>query len=283
MKVRLNWYDFGSRYVMNNSRIFIFLILSVIAFGFTEQQPQASVSELKTTAVNEAFKRGEKLKFRLHYGFMDAAEITLDVKDEAKTFGSSNTFHVVGVGNSKGSFDWFFKVRDRYETYIDENALVPWFFLRRVDEGGYIINQDYFFNHYKKKVEIGAGESFDIPDDTQDMLSAFYATRCIDFTNAKEGDVFTINSFVDKEMFKLQIKYVGKETIKTGLGKFKCLKFRPVIQKGRIFKHEDDLKVWITDDKNHIPVRAEAEILFGSIKMDLIEYSGLANPISKVD
>ena len=271
------------KYSMNKPLVFILVVFSIMGLGFAPQEPQVPAAELKTTAVNEAFKRGEKLKFRLHYGFMDAAEITLDVKDEVKTFGSSNTFHVVGLGNSKGSFDWFFKVRDRYETYIDEQHLVPWFFLRRVDEGGYIINQDYFFNHYNKKVEIGAGESFDIPDDTQDMLSAFYATRCMDFSNAKEGDIFTVNSFVDKEFFKLQIKYVGKETIKTSLGKFKCLKFRPVIQKGRIFKHEDDLKVWITDDKNHIPVRAEAEILFGSIKMDLIEYSGLANPIAKVD
>ena len=232
---------------------------------------------------NEAFGRGEVLKYRLHYGWMDAGEIVMEVKEEVKNFGNRSTFHIVGTGVSKGTFDWFFRVRDRYETYIDEELLVPWLFLRRVEEGSYTLSQDYFFNHHKHKVDIGGGVTYDIPPNTQDMLSAFYAARCIDFSNAKEGDIFTINSFVDKELFPLKIKYAGKETIKTNLGKFKCLKFRPVIQKGRVFKKEDDLKVWITDDKNHIPVRVQAELLVGSIKMDLTEYFGLANSIAKVD
>jgi hypothetical protein len=232
---------------------------------------------------NEAFKKGEVLKFRLHYGFMDAGEAVLEVKNEDREIGGRKVFHMVGVGYSKGSFDWFYKVRDRYETYVDQEALLPWIFIRRVNEGGYVINQDYIFNHYKDKVDVGEGKVFDTPDNVQDMLSAFYFTRSLDFSNAKAGDIYTIPAFVDKEVFPMKIKYIGKETIKTDLGKIRCIKFRPVVQKGRIFKKEEDLNVWITDDKNHIPVRAQAEILVGSIKMDLIDYSGLANPISKVN
>ena len=112
------------------------------------------------------------------------------------------------------------------------------------------------------------------------MLSAFYYARCIDYSIAKEGDVFTINGFVDKEVFPIKIRYVGKETIDSDIGKVRCLKFRPILQKGRIFKREEDLNVWITDDKNHIPVRAQAKILVGSIKMDLESYAGLANPLA---
>ena len=227
-----------------------------------------------------AFKRGEVLKYRIHYGFLDAAEAIMEIKEENQLIGGRNTFHIFGLGHSKGGFEWFFKVRDRYETYIDEEAIVPWVFIRRVDEGGYIINQDLVFNHVKKTVNSN-GKIFDIPENVQDMISSFYYARCLDFSNAKEGDIFNVTSFVDDQVFPLQIRYVGKETIKSDVGKIRCLKFRPVLQKGRIFKHEDDLKVWITDDKNHIPIRAEAEILFGSIKMDLTFYSGLANPIAK--
>ncbi len=230
---------------------------------------------------NEAFQRGEKLTFRLHYGFIDAGVAVLEVKDEVKMFGSRKSFHIVGTGTSIGTFDWFFKVRDRYETYIDEEAIIPWFFVRRVDEGGFKISQDYTFNHYANKVDVGEGEKIDIPDNTQDMLSAFYAARCLDFSSAKEGDIFDITSFVDKEIFPMQIKFVGKETIKTSLGKVKCLTFRPVVQKGRVFKKEEDMKVWITDDKNHIPVRAQAELLIGSIKLDIVKAEGLVNPITK--
>lgn len=231
---------------------------------------------------NQAFKRGEKLVYKLHYGIIDAGRAELEIKDDAREIGGRRTLHAVGIGYSKGSFDWFFKVRDRYETYIDEQAIVPWVFIRRVNEGGFIINQDQVYNHFKRKVNSN-GKIFDVPENVQDMLSAFYAARTMDFSKAKEGDIFSVSSFVDDEVWELKIKYVGKETIKVGNNKFRCLKFRPVVQKGRIFKKEEDLNVWISDDKNHIPVRAEADILVGSIKMDLVSYSGLANPMAIIN
>jgi len=232
---------------------------------------------------NEAFKSGESLTYRLHYGFMDAGVAVLHVMPEIKEIGGRKVYHIVGDGYSKGSFDWFFKVKDRYETYLDQDALVPWYFLRRCNEGGYIINQDYLFNHYTKKVDVGEGKTYDVPAGIQDMLSAFYYARNIDFSNAKAGDVFSIPSFVDKEIWPLKIKFVGKENLKTDLGTFRCLKFRPIIQTGRIFKKEEDLNVWITDDKNHVPLRAQAKIMFGSVKMDIVSFENLANPTSKVE
>ena len=260
----------------------IYLVLfSSIIYGFAPEPGGANPALY--TATNEAYKRGEVLKYRLHYGWMDAGEAVMQVKEEIKKIGSRSVFHVVGTGISKGTFDWFFKVRDRYETYIDEESLVPWLFIRRVEEGSYTLSQDYFFNHYKNKVDVGGGTLYDIPSNTQDMISSFYAARCIDFSNAKEGDIFTINSFVDKEIFELKIKYVGKETIKSDVGKIRCLKFSPVLQKGRIFKREEDLKVWISDDKNHIPIRAQADILFGSLKIDLSDYKELTNKMALED
>jgi hypothetical protein len=227
--------------------------------------------------INSAFKEGEVLTYRLHYGFIDAGVAILEVKPEVLDVSGRKVYHMVGNGYSKGSFDWFFKVRDRYESFVDKDALLPWMFVRRVDEGGYKINQDYTFNHYLNKVDIGGGQKYDIPAGTQDMISSFYAARNLDFSTAKEGDIFTIQSFVDKEVWPLKIRYVGKETIETDLGKYRCLKFRPIVQKGRIFKKEEDLNVWITDDKNHVPLRAQAKILVGSIKLDIVSWQNLAN------
>lgn len=231
---------------------------------------------------NDAFKAGEILSYRLHYGVMDAGVAVLEVKPEVMDVAGRKVYHVVGNGYSKGTFDWFFKVRDRYETFIDKDALLPWMFVRRVNEGGYIINQDYMFNHYTNKVDVGGGEKVDVPAGTQDMISAFYSARNLDFTDAKEGDVFTINSIVDKEIWPLKIRYVGKETIETEVGTYKCIKFRPIVQKGRIFKHEEDLNVWITDDKNHVPLRAQAKLMVGSVKLDITSMKNLANPTSEV-
>lgn len=243
---------------------------------------QNNVIELPSNP-NTAFKEGEVLTYRLHYGIMDAGIAVLEVKPEVLDVSGRKVYHVVGNGYSKGSFDWFYKVRDRYETFIDKDALVPWMFVRRVDEGGVKFSQDYTFNHYAKKVDVGGGEKYDVPVGIQDMLSAFYAARNLDFSKAKEGDIFSLNSFIDKELWPVKMRYIGKETIECEIGTYKCLKFRPIVQKGRVFKSEEDLSVWITDDKNHIPLRAQAKILIGSIKMDITAASNLANESSKVN
>jgi hypothetical protein len=232
---------------------------------------------------NEAFKRGEMLSFRLHYGFIDAGVATLAITDESRDLGGRKTFHVVGLGKSQGAFDWFFKVRDRYETYIDDQAIVPWLFVRRISEGSYTCSQDYIFNHYNEKVDVGEHKMYDTGPNMQDMLSAFYNARTMDLSGAKPGDTFSINAFMDKEIFPVKIKFIGRETITIGMGTFKCLKFRPIIQKGRVFKHEEDLNVWISDDKNHIPIMGQADVLVGSIKAELTGYSGLSNPVAKVE
>jgi hypothetical protein len=241
-----------------------------------------NISKDLPVAHNNAFKEGEVLTYRLHYGIMDAGIATLEVKPSVLEVSGRKVYHIVGNGYSKGTFDWFYRVRDRYETFLDKDAMGPWMFVRRVDEGGFKFSQDYKFNHYTKKVDVGGGEKYDVPEGIQDMLSAFYAARNLDFSTAKEGDVFTVNSFVDKELWPLKIRYVGKEVIETDIGKYSCLVFRPIVQQGRIFKSEEDMKVWITDDKNHVPLRAQAKILVGSIKMDIMSAQNLANPEAKV-
>jgi len=260
----------------------------ILNFLQAPSSPESNAQSEKNTIVtpglsnkvNTAFKPGEVLTYRLHYGFIDAGVAVLEVKPEIQSLSGRKMYHIVGNGYSKGSFDWFFKVRDRYETYLDSAALVPWRFVRNVDEGGYKFQQYYFFNRYTNKVNVGNNETFPIRDETQDMVSSFYAARNIDFTKAKEGDVFTVDSFLDKESWPMKIKYVGKETIKSDVGKIRCLKFRPIVQKGRIFKKEEDLTMWISDDANHIPIRAEAKILVGSIKLDLTSVSNNIAPLA---
>lgn len=230
---------------------------------------------------NSAFRPGEKLTYRLHYGILNAGEAVLEVKPDILNINGRQVYHIVGTGYTTGTTDWFFKVRDRYETYMDKDALLPWYFVRRVEEGGYKFSQDYAFNHYTKKVDIGNNQKYDIPVDVQDMVSAFYAARSMNLSNAKTGDVLSMMCFMDKELWPMQIKLIGRETIDTDLGPIRCLKFRPIVQKGRVFKQEEDMTVWISDDANHLPVRAQADILVGSIKMDLSAVKNLANPLAK--
>ncbi len=248
-----------------------------------QQMVETKSTEQLPSTPNTAFKEGEILTYRLHYGLLNAGNVVLEVKPDILDVGARKVYHIVGTGYTTGSADWFYKVRDRYETYMDKDALLPWMFVRRVDEGGYKFSQDYAFNHYLKKVDIGNNEKFDVPAGIQDMVSAFYSARNMDLSSAKAGDIYSITCFVDKEIWPLKIKFVGREEIETDIGKYRCLRFRPVVQKGRVFKNEDDLNVWISDDKNHLPMRVKANIIIGSVKMDITGAKNLANSTSKVD
>lgn len=225
---------------------------------------------------NEAFRQGEVLKFRIHYGLFDAGEATLEVKEELQKFGGRDCYHMIGNGKSVGAFNWFFKVRDRYESIIDREAMVPWLFIRRVNEGGYIINQNVSFNHFTDSAKSEKATIL-IPENTQDLISSFYYARTLDFSQAKEGDVFQISGYLDDAIIPLNLKFIGRETIDSKKGKFRCIKLRPMLQEGRIFKDKEDMTIWVSDDKNKIPIRVQTDILIGSIKMDLVDFSNLAN------
>lgn len=244
---------------------------------------ELSKSDILPERVHSSFKAGEKLTYLVHYGLIDAGEAVIELKETGYTFKGRPALHAVGTGTSLGAFDVFFKVRDRYETYIDQSGVFPWYFSRRVNEGGYKISQDYSFDHIEGSVLTEKNETHQIPVGVQDMISAFYYARTLDYTNAQVGDIFEIPTFLDGETFILKIKYLGRDEVKVRNGKYDCLKFVPVVQEGRIWKDEEDLNVWISNDENKIPILAKTKILVGSIKMELSDYSGLANSISKID
>lgn len=230
---------------------------------------------------NKAFQVGEYLKYRVHYGIVDAGVAELRVQKMTVKNGRPS-YHIVGTGKSVGMFNWFFKVRDRYETYLDKEAMMPWEFIRDVEEGGHEIKRHIYFNQYEQKAKDvkKSDKEYDVPANVQDILSAFYYARSADYSNLKKGDMIEINTFVDHEVFPLNLKFDGYETIKTKFGEIYTMRFLPVVQKGRIFKEEDGVFFWITADANHVPVRVESELAVGSIKMDLIEYKGLKNKIN---
>lgn len=256
-----------------------FLLLFCV---ITNSQIQAQVLRIWS---QNAFTTGESLDFKASYGIIDAAKINLTILAEKAVVGKRNTFHVVGQGKSLGAFSWFFKVDDRYETYIDDQSIIPWIFVRRVHEGGYQLKRNIYFNHYQDKAVVkelknDSKTTYEINSNSQDLLSAFYYARTLDLQSAKVGQEFVISTFFDKENYPLKIKFVGREKVKTDLGEFNCLKFNPMLQEGRVFKEKEDMTIWISDDQNKVPIRLQTNLLIGSLKIDLDEYRGLMVPLN---
>ncbi len=256
----------------------LLLQMSTIA---KSQNKELSETPFKTIE-HKAFAPGEVLEYKLAYGLINAGTAKLTISKSENKIQGREILHMVGEGRSISAFDWFFKVRDRYETYMDEKAVFPWLFVRRINEGGYSKEQDYKFFQNKGEVVNEDEETYQVPLGVQDMLSAFYYARTIDFSNAKKGDIFEFPAFVDEEVYPIRMKYKGKKKIKIKRGKFDCLVFSPSVQEGRIFESDDDLTVYITNDNNKIPVLAKAKVLVGSIRMELTDFTNLSNPIALV-
>jgi hypothetical protein len=234
---------------------------------------------------NDAFDVGEYFKFRVHYGIVTAGYATLEVKEA--TLSNQKVFHIVGKGFTTGLSKFFFKVEDLYESYIDKETGSPYRYVRKIDEGGYTKNQEGFFNSsgnkilvkdYKHKIE----KTLDIPKNTQDILSSFYYFRNYpNIDKMKSGEYVTIDMFFDNEITKFRLKFIGREDITTKFGVVSTMIFRPLVQSGRIFKEEESLTMWISDDDNRLPLRIKASLMVGSIKADLEDYKGLKNPFKR--
>lgn len=231
------------------------------------------------TPQEDAYTTGEWFKLRIHYGFVNAGYATLEVKDAS--LNSKKTHHIIGKGYTVGMSRFFFKVDDLYETYIDKETRNPYQFVRKINEGGYTKNQEGFINQNANKVTVKdyknkTEKTFSIPKNTQDILSTFYYLRNhpnIDKLNV--GESIVIDMFFDDETTKFRLKFIGRENISTKFGVVPAMIFRPLVQSGRVFKEQESVTVWISDDDNKLPLRVKASLAVGSIKADLDAYKGL--------
>lgn len=225
------------------------------------------------------FKEGEVLHYKLKYGIITAAEATIKVLPSDLMFDGKPTFRLSVDASTSGTFDIFYKVRDHYDSYIDRKELTPYFYQENIREGKYRRQDKARFYQDSKKV-ISTNGTFETPNtQTFDLVSAYYFARNLDISKLKLNDTFTLNYFLGKELNALQIQYIGKETIKTKIGKINCLKFSPSIEPGRVFKKDSKLYLWITDDNNRVPVKAQVEILVGTVTLEINSASGLKYPI----
>lgn len=231
-----------------------------------------------------AFDVGEWFKFRIHYGVVNAGYATLEVKEAVKN--NKKVYHAVGQGFTTGMTKFFFKVSDNYESYFDKETGNPYQFVRKIDEGGYTKNQEGFFNQTSDKITVKDyknknEKTYAVPNNVQDMISTFYYLRnypTID--KLKVGESIAIDMFFDGETTKFKLKFMGKEDISTKFGTVPCMIFRPYVQAGRVFKEQESLTVWISDDDNKMPIRIKASLAVGSLKADLDGFKGLKYPFT---
>lgn len=242
--------------------VLIFLFIPFLAF------PQKEIP----------YQVGEYSAFDVSFGAIIVGHAELEIVEE-KLIDSISIFHIVGKGKTAYFFDWFFKVRDVYETFLDTSKLLPIKFIRDINEGPYSKKQNYFFHHSDSIVKHN-DTAYKIPFNSQDMLSALFYARTFNKEEVKKTSSFFVPIFMDEENYFLEVSYLNNEVIETEFGKVDCMVFKPKMQEGRVFEDGEEMKIWISDDKNHLLMKVETKIWAGTIKAVLVDYKELKFPLS---
>lgn len=228
---------------------------------------------------NNAFNFGEKLTFAVKYKFVTAGYATMSVGSVPATVSDRPCYDIQFKVRTTNSFDKIFQVRDLYRTWVDVDGMFPWKFQQQVHEGDY--SKDFSANiDQKANLARTTQGSFKVPAYVQDVLSAFYYVRAYDVGSMKNGQSFVLKNFYGKQTHDLRVKVLGRETVSTEAGKFKCIKVEPMVKEGGLFKSEGSIVIWLTDDSNKIPVKVSTKVVIGSIDSELVKYEGVKGKLT---
>ena len=251
---------------------------------------------VRTTVEEDlAFHAGERMDFILHYKWgaintdVGTATVTLDSLD----FNGQDAFRCTVFGKTKKFFDVFFKVRENFSSWFTRDGLKPLKFTRDTYEGGYEARNTYLYRWDASEPYIAADiytssigqTSMELPltPCTYDLPALFFFARNMDIENVDAGRKYPMTFVIDDEVFNVYFILYGRETIKVkGLGTIKTIKFAAKLLEGEVFKGEEDMIIWISDDENRLPVYFEAPLRVGVAAGRMSGYDGLKYPFTSL-
>ena len=241
--------------------------------------PLTGISQFTQELLNEKpFKPGEKLNYVVKFGPIVGGSASLLLKQEM--LNNIPVYHSVAQAKTVGVTEKLYGVKDVFESYFDIHSGLPYKLIRDVKEGTYKKHEEAVFNRQRNSVySLRLDTVIQVSPDILDMVSLLYFIRSINYNKVKPGDVIRTVTFFDDEIFPFDIRYKGKEEVKTKFGKIRCHRFDPVVEPGRMFESEDDMQIWLSDDKNVIPIKVRFDLLVGSLRMELDEFANIKYPL----
>jgi len=249
---------------------FVLLFLSCSIAGYGQFKPVESDEK--------PYKPGEKLTYTVKFGPIIGGTASLTLRQVF--YNNKIVYHSRAEGKTVGIAEKLYSVKDVFESYFDTKSGLPQKLIRDVKEGSYKKHEEAFFDHTNGTVySLRLDTTIQVPPGILDMVSLLYYIRTLDMSQVKPGDVLKTVTYFDDELFPFEIRYKGNEDVRTKFGKIKCLRFDPVVEPGRMFDSEDDMTIWLSADKNIIPIKVRFDLLVGSLRMELEEFSNLKYPL----
>jgi len=227
---------------------------------------------------NDAFGYGEKLEYKIGYKFINAGTGSFIIGKDPITRYGRKAYDINFEVKSLASLEWIFKVRDRYSTILDVASIIPWEFEQHIREGNFRRDFKAKFDQIENKA-FADNKTYNIPENTHDIVSAFYYVRTLNLKSMKKDSVIMLKNFFKDSTYNLGVKILGRETVKVEAGTFKTVVIQPLVQEGGLFKSDGKIVIWLTDDERKIPVKVGTKIAIGFVGAELTNYSGLRGPV----
>lgn len=263
-------------------RFIILLVLACSAWGVRAQ----------CGAENDAIKPGEdltyELKFNWKFIWVNAGQARMRVTED--TFRGKPCLNTTLLSVSNKKVDFFFKMRDTL-TCITTPRLEPVYFRKGAEEGSrYTVDEAWFsyrdgkciVDQRRKKHDNTVIEKHDTMDVcVYDMLSILLQARSYDASDYKPGQKILFSMATGRAVEKQTLIYRGKQEYTSEEGvTYRCLVFSLVeYKKG---KEKEVITFFITDDRNHLPVRLDLYLNFGSAKAFLRSIKGNKYPLTSI-
>ncbi|MFN3560975.1 MAG: DUF3108 domain-containing protein [Chloroherpetonaceae bacterium] len=256
----------------------LFLLLFPLTSTFAQSATDSSTFEYRTIP-NNAYKVGERLKYSIKYGMIKAVNTEIAVVKDTVVRGRE-CYKIEYKARTVPMFDNFYRVDDRYETFIDKQGQFPHSFKQQIREGKYERDEWMeFFHEQGIAKSLIHNQEFKMVPYAQDILSAYFYTRTLNLRAMKDGSIIELNNVSDKEVIPLKIKIRNRDLLETELGVFRTIVIEPIVQGVGLFKSDGQILIWMTDDENKIPIRIKIKVIVGSLSADIESMEGLRNPL----
>ncbi len=236
-----------------------------------------------------SFGRGEVINYKVHYGLFNAAEATVETSGALERLADRPCYKATVSGRTIGSFDFFLHVRDQWRAYIDTASILPLRAQRDITEKGYHKKETVDFDQIHDVADVQdhnrdnpTRTSVKVANNCLELVSGFYYLRTLNLDRMRVGETVRIPAYFDGDNFLLEVVYRGRETVETKAGTVRAFKLVPKMPNNKIFKGENAVSVYLSDDRNKIPVLFQAEMFVGSVKIDMYQYRGLKGPLNMV-
>jgi hypothetical protein len=241
---------------------------------------------------NQIFGYGEQLDYKITFLGMTAGNAVTKVDTAHHKILGKNCYKIDVFGETSAWLSWVTRVKDNWGAYIDTTNMLTRASYRKIREAKYRKDEWVTFKHDVRKASVqvvdkktgkyGEPKHYDIPENATDLVGGFMQLRFFDFDKTKKGDTLLIRGFFEDASYALKILYHGKEVVKTKVGKIPSHVLIPILPDNQLFDGANSITIWISDDKNKIPVKISAKMLVGHTGLELTGFRGLKNSIRVV-